>query len=945
MKLSFFDVDEFSKLLQAVTSSKVLSKKGFNEEGLFSEKIFGPVKTATCGCGIYHGRSRIGRVCNQCGRKISYSSDRRNTFSKIELPFPILNPIMYYLVIKAGKNKAQDLMDNLLFNDKIFGYLYDKEKKRYILYEKKFKEKESDDDEEAIIPEGQELLQGLSGIKRFVDLECEDRKENDKNWKYVFDALPKFYLNNILIMPPEFRPMSKNKDGQMQDELNHYYTIILNFANLMKDDHASTTLVTGISDINFRNLQRHVFSLYTYIFKKLSKKSGLIRGYILGKRVDYSGRAVICPDPDLKVDECSIPYLMALELYKLEVANLLIEKREFKRYDRAIEYIDECLQNYNYSLYDYVCSVSKDKFVILNRQPTLHRMGMMSFRVFINKDYVIKIHPLVCEPYNADFDGDQMACYRPLYDDTEEECKKILSVNNNLLSPTSGSLILGVNQDVVLGLYLLTEDKNYKHCKFPENMTKKIFGQKEYTTEGRILFNSILPEKYAFINETITKKVLKLILDDITKIYFEKSSDAIISILDNIKKIGFENTTKYGITMSLKNMNIHNIINQDVDNVVDDPKLNWSEKMEMLKSESFLKKVKENFPYSVFIDSGSRGSWDQATQIISTRGYISNFKGDIIPVPIKNNLISGLTQEEFFRSCYGSRKGLLDTALNTGDSGYLTRKLVYCGCNIEHDINNEDCGTKRTLKITIPEKIENGLDPIKLLKSLIGRYIVTQEDSDGTQHFKKITYYDYDKYIGQTIYLRSPIFCQSDKICKKCYGDTSNILHSKFVGIIAAQALGEVATQMVLRTFHTSGAARKAAVVQESKDEESKSDDIVYGLSKVKKVFHCTADLNYYHSLLELFKMYSDYSSILLIHYECIISQMMRLINKPERWRMSGRGIEDCEMVSIDAVPSRESWLLALAFSKPKTYIIDGLVGETSSSNGILERIMTNQKF
>ena len=928
MKLDFFNVDEFCKNLKPITEAKIYSKDStFAQNGLFSQAIFGPIRTATCSCqgGTYWGRARIGHTCQTCGVDIAYASERRKRFSRIELPFPILNPIMYHLLVKAGKTKMKDILDKLLMDDKTYGYYYDKEQERFVHVERIVKERESDEEEEPEIPEDVELFKGVEGLHNIVMLCCEKFKDKDPLWAFIADNIDKFYMSNVIVPPPEFRPVSKTKDAQMRDEMNKYFMTILNYSLTLGGDNLDTENLEGISQISFKDLQKHVFELYEYIFKKFSKKSGLIRGSILGKRIDFSARAVICPDPKLKLGECSLPYNMVLELYKLEIANVLLEKRVYKRYDSAIKYIDKCIELEDKALLGIVNEVLEGQFVILNRQPTLHRMGLFAFIPKVNTDYVIKIHPLCCEPYNADFDGDQMAVYRPLYDNTIKECDEKLNILSNLLCPTTGGLVLGVNQDVVLGLYLLTRETEGQEMKHEGIDTYK----------GRVVFNKCLPDEYPFINKTITKKLLRVILDDVGRTH---ASDVTAKTLDAIKDLGLRFTTMTGVTMSLKDMHIANA--KELTDPIFDSDKSISEKISLLQGKEVMDAVKKSFPYSVFIDSGSRGSWDQANQIILSRGYVSNFAGEVKEDPVKSNLMHGLTRQEFFTSCYGSRKGLLDTACNTGVSGYLTRKLIYCTSNLELDLDLEDCGSDYQLSI----EIDNDANGVKIARSLIGRWVKTSDDPD-TEHV--ITYHNYQDFLGKIVLVRSPIFCKSNSICKKCYGETSDILHSKYVGIIAAQALGEVSTQMVLRTFHTSGVAQKREDGASSKEQE----DIVDDLSLVKKIFHNSTPftiygekidkLTYSEALRYLHRIYNRYKNILMVHHECIISQMMRVGDK--RWRMTKeRDLSEYKLVSIESVPSKESWLLALAFSRPKQYLVDGILGDDLDDAGILEKIMMN---
>lgn len=917
MSIKLLDIDKVCEDLEEVSSPRIFDKKGFCKTGLFSEQIFGPIRTCTCACGIYWGRDRIDQKCKDCGVKIVHSNYRRKTYAKICLSFPIINPLMYYLILKVGKAKIKEIIQDLLYKETVYGYYYSKEEKAYIKldYSPTFEIPE--------LPKDIKIYTGSKGVFELIKTNCEKYMDKSTDWKYIYNNLDKFYMNNILVCPPDFRPISKKRDAQMMDELNKFYMTILNFNSVVKDKNLLFIGDERIFKINFRNLQKYVFDLYEYIFSKLSKKTGLIRGFILGKRIDFSGRFVICPDPSLHIDECSIPYFAALELYRLEIANELIETRQFKRYEPALKYIDDCIKKQNFNLYDVTEKIIKGRYIILNRQPTLHRMGMLAFKFTINDSFVIKIPPLICEPYNADFDGDQMAIYRPLYKNCEKECKDKLSVTANLLSPATGDLITSLNQDIILGIYLLTQ----------EGQTEKVKYKGIDTWKGRVIFNKCFPKNYPFINKIIDKKTIKIILNDLAKTY---KPDEMVTILYKLKELGFKHTTVDGRSMSLKNMNFLDA--KSIIKKILDSKKTVVEKWKEIHSPKITKQLEDGFPYSSFIQSGSRGSWDQVRQVILCRGFVSNSKGEIVKKPIKSNLINGLTKEEFFTSCYGSRKGLLDIALNTGVSGYLTRKLIFCSVNLVLDQNmTADCGTKDVFILKISKKNEDGLNSLKLMKCLIGRYII--------DNGKKIliNYDNYHTFIGKTINLRSPLFCENKEICPTCYGETSKIMHSPYIGIIAAQVFGEISTQLTLRTFHTSGVAKLSDEVEGG----DKHQDIISDLNKVKKLFHCTDTINYDKLISKLYKIYGSYKDVLLVHYECIVSQMMRIGRN--RWRLSeDRDITKCQMTSIDSVPSKESFLLSLAYSKPKYYIIKELL-ETNLIGkrdlGILEKIMTNNKL
>lgn len=935
MNLILFDIDNHCLTLEPVSSNKLYSKKGFHPEGLFSEKIFGPTKNFTCGCGVYWGRSKKGEKCGECGVDILHSNVRRQRYAKIELPFPILNPIMFYIISKIGKVTVTKVISDIIFEEKVFGYYYDPQSEKYIQILNTVDDSSNQEGStetvaldlqqelarlNVVLPEGAVLFRGTDSIRDFVLHEANRKIESEPKWKFVIDNIHQLHMKNVLICPPEFRPISKTKDVQMRDEMNKFYMTILNFALQMNQEDLDTLESDiNIKTINFRHLQRYVFDLYEFIFSKFSKKTGLIRGFILGKRVDYSGRAVICPDPTLRLDQCSLPYKMVLELYKLDIINKLIENRVYKRYDPAIKYVDKCIETEDYSLYDTACSVVNGKHVMLNRQPTLHRMGLLAFKANVNKDYVIKIPPMACDPYNADFDGDQMAVYIPLYDETENECAEKLAFTSNLISPSTGNLIVGINQDMVLGLYLLTKKEEGKEI--DHNGIK--------TYEGRVKFNSIFPSNWPFINKTITKKELTALLNVLSKM---ASKEELITILDKIKELGFRETTLRGTTMSLKSMRVPDCFSR-VQEICDSSELSINQKHFLLNSEDITQQIKESFPYRDFIDSGSRGSWDQVKQLIFCRGFVSNSKGAVVPTPVRNNLINGLDRDEFFVSCFGSRKSLLDVALNTGVSGYLTRKLVYSAVNLETDETLQDCGTTDGYNLAIPSTIENpnSIDPIKLCRSLIGRNIEGENNT-----IVQITHDNYHDYLGKTVKLFSPLFCKSPKLCRKCYGNTHQILHSKYVGVVAAQALGEVATQLTLRTFHIGGIAQ----MREGQGDTQK--DIINDLSVVKKLLHATTHHPYDSLIMQLFSIYSNHKVLLLVHFECIVSMMMRHMDR--RWRLSPeRDITKYEMVSIENIPAMESFLLALAFCKPYKYIVSGILGDTTSTDGILERIMLNR--
>lgn len=965
MKIDWLHLDDYCRDLPEVTSPQIYYRKGFHPDGLFSERIFGPVKSYYCGCGTYWGRNHIGHVCETCGVTVGNSNTRRKNMAKIVLPFPVINPVMFYLINRVGKTTISNILTAMLYDDTISGYYYTEKTDKYT----KIKKLDLVNGVEATeIPDGSVVYTGPDGMFQLVKDRAEKYKDTSLGWKKIYDNIHCFWMSCIGVVPPEFRPVSKSKDVQMRDKLNEYYIIILNFAQINKQNPLDEDKNSDIYRINLKNIQRHIFELYDYIFSKFSKKQGLIRGYILGKRIDFSGRAVISPDPELELDQCGVPYLMAIEFYKLQIAKRLRELRtftdsngvvhSFNRIDPALTFIDRCFETDDHCLIDIVSEIANDKLFILNRQPTLHRMGLMSFRGKVHTGYTIKIPPFACEPYNADFDGDQMAAYRSLYPESEESNRQHIYIMNNLISPSTGNLCLSVNQDVVLGLYLLTKPTT-------PVVEHTVGNQVVKTTAGRIEFNSILPNGFPFVNSVIDKKMIHKILNVVAKNY---DIETIKTTLDNVKKLGFAKTTVIGSTFSLKNLRVDPQVPQIIAQITDDPNKSLAEKFFELQEHPIKKNIMETFAYKDFIESGSRGSWDQANQLIFCRGYVSNSKGQVVDTPIKSNLINGLTKNEFFISCYGARKALLDVALNTAVSGYLTRKLVYCGINVEANENAQtgeildDCGSTDYFEVTIPEKLSEAdiiertqhiedeaerkhqqdlmrlerqkNDPVKIAQSLRYRWYM---DDDGI--LKQITDENYDQFYGRTLKLRSPLFCKSGKLCRKCYGESIKYCHSKYLGVISAQALGEVATQLTLRTFHVGG------VAQMSKGQNDNSQqDIINDLGHVKKILHGGDSYNtdYKQMIGDLFSIYSHHKTLLMVHFELIVSQLMRIGNM--RWRLHpDRNDIKPTLVSIERVPAYESFLLALAFSKPYTYIISGILGSSQSSDGILEKLLTNK--
>lgn len=893
--------ENFCEELDEVTSLKTFGKKKFHPSGLFSEQIFGPVRNYTCQCGNYYGVSKEGSKCEECGVDIVNSDARRKRFAKIILPIPVVNPLFYDLLVDLGGKSLKKALDNLMKNDKSVLYISDQE----FVVETNIEH----------IPKGVQTWERSEAIKMLVETNAADGVENGlEEWKLVLDNIDNLLIDKIIVLPPDLRPTSKSsgQNKQLMDKINRYYVQILTKKEIMKDTIVNIQRDKALYYSYFKQLQKDVNELYTRILEKMSKKEGLIRGNILGKRIDFSGRAVITPDPTLTLDECKLPYLMILEIFKLPISKRIIEIGKFRLLNKAIDFVDECIDNQSPVLFKVCEYVTKDEYCILNRQPSLHKLGMLAFKIKVTLDQVIKIHPLACPPFNADFDGDQMAVYIPVTDEAREEIINKILISCNLSSPANEELTTIPSQDVVLGIYYLTSPDF-------SNQLIKAENDNESITKGQEEFNNQFPEDYPIVEGEVNKDRLLDILNDVKDKYDNQTT---ITVLDNIKKIGFKYATLFGCTMSLKDCKMDGAIELKEKLYASE---NLRDQLLAVSDRSVNETMKDNFYYSHMIASGARGSWDQVKQLVLTRGFISNFDGEILPLPIKNSLLEGLSQEEFFYSTYGCRKGLLDVALNTGTSGYLSRKLIFTCANLQIDLDLDDCGTKDLLEVHVKNK--------RKAKMLVNRY------QEVNNQLEKITKENYKDIIGKTIFIRSPILCQSPKICKTCYGDLYKSLNSRFVGIIAAQTLGERGTQLVLRTFHTSG----SAVIKGSDDntDSMKQKDIIGDLASVAELLHKFKGKTYTDIVESLFDVYDK--DIHHVHFECVVAQLMWKNYK--KWRLlENRDKVEPSYFSVQSVPNQESWILAMAFSNPKRAILQGILYEGRYS-GVMDKILKGEKI
>ncbi|MEK7463008.1 MAG: DNA-directed RNA polymerase subunit beta' [Patescibacteria group bacterium] len=691
---------------------------------------------------------------------------------------------------------------------------------------------------------------------------------------------PEWMVITVLpVLPPDLRPMVALDGGRYAtSDLNDLYRRVINRNNRLKKllelkapdviivnekrmlQESVDALIDNAARFGSQEMSSQKRPLRS-LADMLKGKQGRFRQNLLGKRVDYSARSVIVVGPQLKISECGLPKKMALELFKPFVISKILERglaHNIRNSNRLIEQAPP-------EVWAILEEVIANKKVLLNRAPTLHRLGVQAFTPLLTEDLAIRVPPLVCAAFNADFDGDQMAVHLPLSDEAQKEATEMMLSSQNLLKPATGEPITLPTQDIVLGCYYLT--KVVKNAKgegkiFATNEEALFAYEMDYvaigalikvgkleTSVGRLIFNSALPEDFGYINEMVNKKVFPKIISKIIKDYgIEKTSDYI----DAIKKIGFEYASRSGITWAMSDLIIpkekYEIIDRADEEVMkirgqyENGFLTDSErKSRVIKTWTEVKDkvaklvpkaMLEDNPIFSIIDSGARGSWAQPVQMIGMKGLVQNPKNEPIELPIKSSLKEGLTVLEYFNSTHGARKGSTDTALKTASAGYLTRRLVDVCQDLV--IREEDCKTKEGIIINRKDGNEVGqvfgygnqlfsrtaVDEVK-----VGREVLVKAGEIISKEKAELI----AKSAVESVKIKSPITCKSlYGICAKCYGYDLGYNRSAkpglAVGIIAAQSIGEPGTQLTMRTFHTGGVA---------------GADITHGLPRIEEIFEC----------------------------------------------------------------------------------------------------------
>jgi len=887
------------------------------KDGLFCEKIFGPTRDWECSCGKYKRIKYKGIVCDRCGVEVTLSKVRRERIGHIELAAPCSHvwffkamPSRIALILNMGLRELEKV---LYYEEYVVIDPGDTPlKKKELLTEEKYRKTVEECGgakfkaligAEAI----KELLKEIDLAQTAVELKAELREQKAEQAKRrilkrlrVIESFmkstnkPEWMIMDVIpVIPPDLRPLIPLEGGRFAtSDLNDLYRRVINRNNRLKK-----LLELKAPDIIVRNEKRMLQEAVDALFdngrhgravlgpanrplKSLSDmlkgKQGRFRQNLLGKRVDYSGRSVIVVGPELKIWECGLPKKMALELFE----PFIIKKLKEKGFVHTIKSAKRMVEKARLEVWDILDEVIKDHPVLLNRAPTLHRLGIQAFQPILIEGKAIRIHPLVCTAFNADFDGDQMAVHVPLSIEAQIECRLIMLASNNIFSPSDGRPIVTPTQDIVLGTYYLTLEKSGlkgegkvfadkdeaelafydREIELHSKIKVRINNEQVNTTAGRIIFNNILPDGMPFVNDALEKTTLSKVVANCYKLF---GHDATVKVLDDIKRLGFEHSTLAGISIAIDDLAIPEdkkkvIANSNKEvNVVEDQykkgiitereRYNkivdiWTHATDKV-SDLIFENLNTFNPIFMMANSGARGSKQQIRQLAGMRGLMAKPSGEIIETPITANFREGLTVLEYFISTHGARKGLADTALKTADSGYLTRRLVDVAQDVI--ITEEDCGTLNG--ILIEAIIEADEEVVSLRDRIIGRVAVDNivdiiTDEIIVEAGSEITEDMADRIQSagiEKIRIRSVLTCEEKYgVCAKCYGRdlaTGKIVDmGTAVGIIAAQSIGEPGTQLTMRTFHIGGTASR---IIEQSFLKSKSKGIVkyHGLKTVKQ--------------------------------------------------------------------------------------------------------------
>jgi DNA-directed RNA polymerase subunit beta' len=889
-------------------------------DGLFCARIFGPTKDYECACGKYKRMKFAGVVCDKCGVEVTRARVRRERMGHIELASPVSH-VWFFKGLPSRIGQLLDMslreLEKILYFEEyvvLESKIAQVKKKDLVSVDKARKLTEEHGPDALKVGMGAEAIRellrdlDLDGLARDLraqmlgETSVQKRKKIVKRLKVIEAFLksgnqPEWMILEVTpVIPPELRPLVPLDGGRFAtSDLNDLYRRVINRNNRLKrlmDLKAPEIIIRNEK----RMLQEAVDALFDNgrrgrvitgpnnrplksLSDTLKGKQGRFRQNLLGKRVDYSGRSVIVVGPYLKVHQCGLPKKMALELFK----PFILRKLEERGIASSIKAAKKYVEKERPEVWDILEDVIKEHPILLNRAPTLHRLGIQGFEPILVEGKAIEIHPLVCTAFNADFDGDQMAVHVPLSMEAQLEAQVLMLSANNILSPANGAPLAVPTQDMVLGIYYLTKERPSAPDQ-PQRGEGRLFADAEEvriaydnedvdlqarirlrwkneiieTTVGRTLFNEIVPEPLRFVNQELKKKEITTLVG---RCYNTLGNEETVRFLDELKDLGFRYATLSGLSIGIDDMHIpsskerhiaearrqvNEVEQQYQDGVITNgERYNkvvdiWAHTTELIAEDMFRELEAgaaggEFNPIYMMADSGARGSRQQIRQLAGMRGLMAKPSGEIIETPITSNFREGLTVLEYFTSTHGARKGLADTALKTADSGYLTRRLV----DVSQDVivSEYDCGTAKYTEAT---PLVEGGDIIQSLRDrIVGRVaaedvrdplsneIVVQMNNEITEEIaQKIE----DTGI-ERVRIRSVLVCETKRgVCVMCYG--RNLGSGRLaelgeaVGIIAAQSIGEPGTQLTMRTFHIGGTASR--VVEASKHEAKAAGVVKY---------------------------------------------------------------------------------------------------------------------
>jgi len=907
-------------------------------DGLFCAKIFGPTKDWECNCGKYKRMKHRGIVCEKCGVEVIQSKVRRERLGHIELACPVshvwffkglpsrignlldmslreLEQILYfekYVVIDRGDTPIPE--KELLSEDKYREYRKE--------YSDRFK---AGMGAEAI----REMLQHIDIEQLAAQLKVEvadatstQRKKKLAKRLRLVEAFRKsgnrpewMILEVVPVIPPELRPLVPLDGGRFAtSDLNDLYRRVINRNNRLvrlQELKAPEIIIRNEK----RMLQEAVDALFDNgrrgrplrgpnkrplksLSDMLKGKQGRFRQNLLGKRVDYSGRSVIVVGPELKMHQCGLPKKMAIELFK----PFIYHKLEEKGYVATLKSAKRMVEKERPEVWDVLDEIIREYPVLLNRAPTLHRLGIQAFEPVLVEGKAIKIHPLVCAAFNADFDGDQMAVHIPLSIEAQTEARALMLSTNNILSPAHGKPLTIPSQDMVLGCYYLTKVRgdalgegrifanlNEVRIAYDQEVVAlqarikvRLNGELMDTTVGRVLFYEIVPKELSFasVNRQMDKRALSDLVGDC---YLRSGQDGAVEFLENLKQIGFTYATRSGMSISIDDMRVPQLKEELVEKarnevievekqyrdglITKGERYNkiidiWAHVTEQVSDEMFREMEAEDErlmrgesadsaqfnPIFMMADSGARGGIQQIRQLAGMRGLMAKPSGEIIETPVTSNFREGLTVLQYFISTHGARKGLADTALKTANSGYLTRRLV----DVAQDVIvfESDCGTLDGIDVTA--LIEGGEIIEPLVDRIVGRFAAEDVSDPFTGEVLVPANTEIDEDVAQRIEdrgiervkVRSLLTCESrEGVCAMCYGRnlaTGQLVEmGEAIGIIAAQSIGEPGTQLTMRTFHIGGTASR--VVEQTTQLAKKSGIVRF--SSLRTVVNKSGDI------------------------------------------------------------------------------------------------------